>query len=139
MKNKGKTKKTRIVATEKGGNFLSWFELPVADLDRAIAFYSSLLGLSFEVLHTDTHTMAFFPEQSGFGGALVYGDGCIPTPTGTLLYLNVGSDLDAALAKVETYGGHIQMGKTLISEEVGSYSLILDSEGNRIALFSKAS
>jgi len=138
MKNTAKPKKARIKKPQKRGDFLSWYEIPAANLDRAIHFYSSIFNINFETVHTGAHTMAFFPPESGIGGALVYGDGSIPSQTGSLLYLNAGSDLDASLGKIDSAGGQVLMGKTLISEEIGFYSLILDSEGNRLALYSKA-
>jgi predicted enzyme related to lactoylglutathione lyase len=116
---------------------LSWYEIPAADLDRAKQFYSTLFNIEFETIDTGNHTMAFFPAASGMGGALVYGDGCVPSQSGPLLYLNASSNLDDILGPIDSSGGQILMGKTLIGEELGYYALILDSEGNRLALTSK--
>jgi hypothetical protein len=116
---------------------VSWFEVPVANLDRAMNFYSNVFEYTFETLNTPLHAMAFFNVHSGVGGALVYGDGCIPSHTGTLLYFNAIGGIDLSLERVIANGGQILMGKTLINEEVGFYSLVLDSEGNRLALCSK--
>ena len=131
MKNNKKSKK--ITKAE----MVAWFEIPVLNLDRAIAFYSAIFNIKFEIITTVSHSMAYFPQDSGVGGALVFGDGCIPSQSGSLLYLNVQSDLDEALTKIVGVGGQIIMGKTLLGNDVGHYSLILDSEGNRIALFTK--
>jgi hypothetical protein len=131
MKNNKKSKK--ITKAE----MVAWFEIPVLNLDRAIAFYSAIFNIKFEIITTVSHSMAYFPQDSGVGGALVFGDGCIPSQSGSLLYLNVQSDLDEALTKIIGVGGQIIMGKTLLGNDVGHYSLILDSEGNRIALFTK--
>lgn len=128
---KKSVKKTKIAKTE----LLSWYEIPVANLDRAVGFYSHIFNVSFETVTTAGHSMAFFPKDSGVGGALVYGDGCVPSQSGSLLYLNVQEDLELALEKVVGQGGQVIMGKTLLGDDVGHYSLILDSEGNRIALF----
>jgi predicted enzyme related to lactoylglutathione lyase len=131
MKNNKKSKKNTKA------EMVAWFEIPVLNLDRAIAFYSAIFNIKFEIITTVSHSMAYFPQDSGVGGALVYGDGCIPSQSGSLLYLNVQSDLDDALTKIIGVGGQIIMGKTLLGNDVGHYSLILDSEGNRIALFTK--
>ena len=133
VKSPSKTKKP-----VKKGDFLLWYEIPVLNLDRAMNFYSTLFEITFETANTGTHTMAFFPSRSGVNGALVLGDGCTPSQTGSLLYLNAGQNLDLALSKIDTAGGQVLMGKTLISEDIGYYSLILDSEGNRLALHSRA-
>jgi predicted enzyme related to lactoylglutathione lyase len=132
MKNEKKTKsksKTEMVA---------WFEIPVLSLERATDFYSAIFNIKFETISTPTHSMAYFPKDSGVGGALVYGDGCIPSPSGSLLYLNVKDELDETLSKVVSSGGEVIMGKTLLGDDIGHYSLVLDSEGNRIALNSKS-
>ncbi len=143
MKHKEKSKKPsiknfNIKKPEKKDDFVSWYEIPAANMDRAMHFYSSIFDVKFEPVHTGTHTMAFFPAETGVGGAIVFGDGSVPSQTGALLYLNAGPSLDEPLSKIATAGGQILMGKTLISEEIGYYSLILDSEGNRLALYSKA-
>lgn len=137
MKQKEKLKKSKINKSQKKSDFLSWYEIPVASFDRAVSFYTSIFDIKFETVHTGTHTMAFFPTESGIGGALVFGDGCVPSQTGSLLYLNAGANLDETLSKIESAGGLVLMGKTLISEDIGYYSLILDSEGNRLSLYSK--
>lgn len=128
---KNKTKKNN------SDDLLAWFEIPVLNLERAIIFYAKIFEVEFETINTATHSMAFFPKDSGVGGALVYGDGCIPSQTGSLLYLNVGNDLEQTLTKIIDFGGQIVMGATLLGDNVGHYSLVLDSEGNRIALFTK--
>jgi hypothetical protein len=131
MKNSKKSKKNTKA------EMVAWFEIPVLNLDRATAFYSEIFNIKFEIINTVSHSMAYFPLDSGVGGALVYGDGCVPSQSGSLLYLNVQSDLDEVLTKILGVGGQVIMGKTLLGDDVGHYSLILDSEGNRIALFTK--
>lgn len=118
-------------------DLLTWFEIPVLNLERSMLFYSAIFDIEFETILTQNHSMAFFPKESGVGGALVLGDGCLPSSTGSLLYLNVQGNLENVLVKVIEVGGQILMGKTLLGDDVGHYSLVLDSEGNRIALFTK--
>lgn len=81
--------------------------------------------------------MAFLPAKNGIGGAIVAGEGCTPNTTGPLLYLNGGKDLNQVLSKIESAGGRIIMGKTLINDAVGYFALFMDTEGNRLALHSK--
>ncbi|MBX2982544.1 MAG: hypothetical protein KF843_07730 [Flavobacteriales bacterium] len=114
-------------------DYVNWFEIPVYDLTRAKAFYDLVYGFTMETNFNGDHAMAFFPAGSGVGGALVQGPGCIPNDSGTLLYLNAGSDLDGMLSRVEIAGGRLVMGRTLISESAGSFALFVDSEGNRLA------
>ncbi len=130
------SKKSKSKSKSKA-EMLAWFEIPVLNLERAIAFYSAVFNVKFETITTLSHSMPYFPQDSGVGGALVYGDGCVPSQSGSLLYLNVKMDLEAALKIVVNVGGQVIMGKTLLGDDVGHYSLVLDSEGNRISLFTK--
>jgi uncharacterized protein len=90
-------------------------------------------GFAMETNFNGDYGMAYFPAESGVGGAVVQGPGCIPNDCGALLYLNAGKDLDGMLSRVEAAGGRIVMGRTLISDGAGSFALIVDSEGNRLA------
>lgn len=115
-------------------DFVSWFEIPVYDIHRAARFYGHLYNMEMEVSVNGEFAMAYFPADKGIGGALIYGPGCVPNDTGTLVYLNAGSDLDGILSRVELAGGRVIMPRTLISAEAGSFALFIDSEGNRVAL-----
>lgn len=115
-------------------DFVSWFEIPVYDIRRAARFYGTLYNMEMEVSVNGEFAMAYFPADKGIGGALIYGPGCVPSDTGTLVYLNAGNDLDGVLSRVEFSGGRVIMPKTLISEEAGWFALFIDSEGNRVAL-----
>jgi len=80
--------------------------------------------------------MAFFPSEDGVGGAVVSGDGYEPNDKGSLVYLNAGEDLSAALSRVEKAGGKVIVPKTQISPEIGHFALFIDTEGNKVALHS---
>ena len=115
-------------------DFVSWFEIPVYDITRATRFYSDIYNMEMEVSWNHDHAMAYFPADKGIGGALIYGPGCLPSDTGTLIYLNAGNDMESILARIDLAGGRVIMHKTLISETAGSFALFIDSEGNRVAL-----
>lgn len=115
-------------------DFVSWFEIPVYDIHRATRFYSDIYNMEMEVALNGEYAMAYFPADKGIGGALVYGPGCLPNDTGTLIYLNAGNDMESILGRIELAGGRVIMHKTLISESAGSFALFIDSEGNRLAL-----
>lgn len=115
-------------------DFVSWFEIPVYDIRRAARFYGTLYNMEMEVNVNGEFAMAYFPADKGIGGALIYGPGCVPSDTGTLVYLNAGNDMDGILGRVDLAGGRVIMPKTLISEEAGWFALFIDSEGNRVAL-----
>ncbi len=121
---------------ETVNNSLNWFEIPVLDFQRARKFYSTLFD--FEMPHTfmGKNEMGFFLVQpKHIGGAIVKGDGYIPSPMGTLVYLNAGY-LNNVLSQVEKSGGKIVLNKSLIAPELGFYALFIDTEGNKVALHS---
>jgi uncharacterized protein len=117
-------------------HYVSWFEIPALDLRRAVDFYNRIYGIEMEAMEMNNYSMAFFPADNGIGGAVVTGHGCTPSETGTLVYLNGGKDLNKILDKVETAGGRVVMGKTLINEDAGYFAIFIDTEDNKLALHS---
>jgi hypothetical protein len=119
-------------------NNLNWFEIPVSDFDRAKKFYELLLDAKIEKMVWGPTIMGFFPaqNQSDLGGAIVSGEGYVPSDKGVLIYLNGGDDLNNMLSRVEKAGGKVLVPKTIISEDYGFFALFTDSEGNKLALHS---
>ena len=50
--------------------------------------------------------------------------------------LGAGDDLPGAVERVKAAGGKVVMDATLLSEQIGSIAVFLDSEGNQVALHS---
>jgi uncharacterized protein len=122
-------------------NAISWFEIPTTDLDRAQTFYETIFGISLIPLDVQNLRMRMFPienQMAGIGGALCYNKNFYtPSSTdGPLIYLNANPDVQNVLDKVEGAGGKILVPKTQISPEYGYMGVIIDTEGNRIALHS---
>lgn len=115
-------------------DYVTWFEIPAFDMERAKAFYDHIYGIHMETSRTGDFAMAYFPADQGIGGAVVQGPGCLPNDTGALIYLNAGSNLELLLDRVAEAGGRVVMGRTLISEDSGWFALFIDTEGNRLAL-----
>lgn len=121
-------------------NVAVWFELPVADMDRAQAFYSAVFGhpLRAETCpDTGLHMAVFDAEGAEVKGALVKGEGFVPGDQGTLVYMNGGDDLAGPLGRAEAAGGVVVMPKTAIGPH-GFIAQFRDSEGNRVGLHSMA-
>ncbi len=119
-------------------HYVNWFELPAYNFDRAVTFYNTIYGMVMETSEINGYAMAYFPATTGIGGAVVRGEGCVPSLTGPLIYLNGGTDLDIVLSKIELAGGRIILSKTMINEAIGYFALFVDTEGNRLALQSKS-
>ncbi|MBD2164588.1 VOC family protein [Calothrix membranacea FACHB-236] len=119
-------------------NAINWFEIPAVDLERAIAFYSAVLGKDIIRGEFMGQPQGFFPsDREGVTGAIIKRDYETPSNSGALIYLNAGDNLDGAIAKVEPSGGKVVLPKTDLGQ-FGFASIIIDSEGNRIGLHSQS-
>lgn len=122
-------------------NSIGWFEIPVTDMDRAIKFYEAVLGEKLERHTMGPLDMAWFPSVengTGSAGSLVSHNAYKPSGDGVLIYFTARSgDVSIELGRAEKAGGKVLQGKTKISEDYGFMGLIIDSEGNRIALHSR--
>jgi len=124
---------------------VAWFEIPVANMDRAQKFYETVFNVKISINDFGGLLMGWFPPAEdvtapGISGSLVYHkEEYIPSAThGAIVYFSSQSDdVSDELSRVEAAGGKILRGKSLISNEIGYMAMIIDSEGNRIALHSK--
>ncbi|GIK30392.1 MAG: VOC family protein [Anaerolineae bacterium] len=116
-----------------------WFEIPVHDIERAVAFYTAAFGLDEVKIMDDgtrrTATLRNTSEGGIPGVSLTQTPGFEPSnQRGPWAYLDAMSDFDAAVARVKAAGGTIVAEKTSMGE-AGSYASILDTEGNLLALY----
>lgn len=124
-------------------NVVGWFEIPAIDIERAMKFYKDVFGFELTRQQMGDLDMAFFPYHEsniGSGGALVCNpEWYQPNTNGIVVYLTAFSgDLANEMAKVESAGGKVIMEKTLITPEIGYMGMFIDSEGNRMAMHSRA-
>jgi uncharacterized protein len=119
------------------GNTFVWVDIPVADLDRAIAFYSAVVGQPVDKIGGPGFTFGLFKHEGNqVGGCLVAsGEGAAPSMTGPLVYIDASGRLDAAVAAAQAKGGKVLKAKHSIAPN-GFRAIIADSEGNRVALHS---
>jgi predicted enzyme related to lactoylglutathione lyase len=117
---------------------IDWFEIAVIDFARAKAFYSKIFDFDMPEMQMGPNLMGFllFEMGKGIGGAIVKGEGYVPSTMGSLVYLNAGKDLSVVLSRIAPAGGKLLVPKTQISPEHGYFALFLDSEGNRVGLHS---
>jgi len=122
-------------------NAVGWFEIPVANMDRAIAFYQGLLDVTLSRNTMGPLDMAWFPfdgDAPGSSGSLVKHEAYVPSEHGALLYFTSPSgDIANEESNIEALGGTLLQGKKLIAEDYGYMLLFKDTEGNRIALHSR--
>jgi uncharacterized protein len=119
---------------------INWFEIPVSDFDRAKHFYETIFAYKMNDRQVGNARMGFLQhdmEGEGRGGAIVY-DPAFYTPSanGTLVYLNCEPNIQKVIDRVIPAGGQILQNKTqvAVTQDLGYWALIMDTEGNRIAL-----
>ena len=126
-------------------NVLTWFEIPVSDIDRAKKFYETILDIQMIKQGDGEDEGVFFPfnpniVQATSGrvtGVLAKSNKNSPSDKGTVVYINASPSIQTVLDKVVPAGGKIIEPKQLFGP-VGYIATILDSEGNKIGLHSEA-
>lgn len=119
----------------KQHNRAVWFDIPVADLDRAVDFYSKVLAIKIQKESFGDFHFAVLDHDQGNGGCLVPKPEDITADKGVMLYLNVNGRLEDAVEKTEKSGGKVIEPAHAIGPH-GFRAVILDSEGNRMVLHS---
>jgi predicted enzyme related to lactoylglutathione lyase len=114
-----------------------WVDIPVRDLERAIKFYSAVLdgpvtreggpGFAFGVFSHGNDDVA--------GCLYTPDDDNAPCERGPLVYLNADGRLGDAVRAVAANGGRVVQAMHQIGPH-GYRAIVLDSEGNRVALHS---
>jgi uncharacterized protein len=125
---------------DKETNVLTWFEIPVTDIDRARQFYETILDIEMVKRVDGKDEAVFFPHdptiiQATSGritGVLSKTERNSPSANGTLVYINASPRIQQVLDKVAAAGGKIL--SPAISMPAGFIAIILDTEGNRIGL-----
>jgi predicted enzyme related to lactoylglutathione lyase len=113
-----------------------WFDIPCEQLDRAIQFYSAVLGCEIEKQGGGDFFMGILPHGGpAIGGCLAVMSDTKPSTSGVLIYLNCDGRLEHAVGQVESNGGAIQKPIHAIGPH-GFRAIVIDSEGNRVALHS---
>lgn len=115
-------------------NRVVWCDIPVANLDRAMAFYRAILNCCVEREVGET-PFGVIEHDEGNGGCLVEEKESIAAG-GVLIYLNVNGRIRDAVGKVVPHGGSILHDVHSIGP-YGVRAVVLDSEGNRVALHSE--
>jgi predicted enzyme related to lactoylglutathione lyase len=122
---------------------LCWTDIPVTNLDRAIKFYSAILGKEVRKMSETGFEYGLLPhEEQNASGCLCVGGDSVgdknePSETGPLIYLSVEGRLNEAVNAAGVNGGKVLQERQEIGPH-GVRAIIIDSEGNRLALHSSA-
>lgn len=111
-------------------NAVVWTEIPVTDLERAVRFYSRLLGHEMSIDESGPNPMSVFPSD-GVAGHLYPG-----TPSrgaGPTIHFAVTDGIDAAAERCRAAGGEVT--SEPIPLPTGRFVYATDPDGNSIGLF----
>ena len=111
-----------------------WFEIPVTDLDRAKAFYESVLGTSMRRDDTGPNPMIAFTDMGdpAASGHLYPGKPAAPG-TGPTVHLVALDPLETVMERVGPAGGAIV--SPVIDIPAGRFVYATDPDGNSIGFF----
>jgi uncharacterized protein len=120
-------------------NAIGWFDIYVSELDRAVAFYETVLNCKLRPIGDvtgESQMMSFPADMSayGAGGALSKSAHASPGIGGTIVYFSA-EDCAVEEARVTSAGGKVIRPKFSIGE-FGWVSLCLDTEGNMFGITS---
>jgi len=116
---------------------INWFEIPVANLDRAQAFYETMLARKLQRAEFgDGLVHAIFPHaDDASGGCLQSGNRpAAGQASGIRVYLDCAPSLDAALARAQAAGARVLQPRTELPGDLGCFAVITDTEGNEVGL-----
>ena len=94
-------------------NAITWFEIPVNDIERARGFYENLL--SSKLMPYPGEACFIFPtKDSGVAGCIVQRDEMKPAAEGTIIFLNADGQLNAAVDRAKSSGSKVLVPRTEI-------------------------
>ena len=118
------------------------FEVPFDDGERATSFYREAFGWQLNAMPqfqyvmvqtTATDDTGNVTEAGGINGGMLERQGPITAPV-----ITIGvADLDEALARIETLGGKVAIGRQPVGD-MGFSAYFHDTEGNLIGLWQNA-
>jgi predicted enzyme related to lactoylglutathione lyase len=105
------------------------FELPAADVDRAVAFWSGLFGWEIGPSVMEGFEYRMFQASPNQGGAVMGSD---KPGSGPIVYHDT-EDVEASIAKVRELGGTADDKQPVPTH--GWFSACVDTEGNKFSLW----
>jgi hypothetical protein len=94
-----------------------------------------VLAIAVDKTQFNDFTFCLLEHRGGNGGCLILKPGEVASNAGILLYMNVNGRIRDAVGRVTALGGRVLEAMHAIGPH-GFRAVVLDSEGNRIALHS---
>ena len=120
---------------------LVWAEISVTDMNRAVEFYQTHFGLTFK--HEVMNDMEMSIAETGNIGdpsfALLKHEMMVPSRDGSTVYLHLSLTLNDKINEIKAAGVEILLPPMPIKEgECGYSAIFVDSEGNKVGLWSQS-
>jgi uncharacterized protein len=117
------------VPTQPTANTVTWWEIPVEDLDKAQTFYAAVFGWTYTPFGDEYAGISAGDQMIGAlsKSELASISQCIR------IYVQV-DDMEATFAKVEANGGAVKTPRTEIGGDMGWWGDFTDPQGRVIGL-----
>ena len=128
----------KIVAANSVANPVGWFDINVANIDRAKKFYETVFKVKLTDLPIEFGKQSFFPfnpQNPNISGALVEKVDFEPSKSNTIIYFET-EDCVAEEERIEKEGGKIIQPKMHIGN-FGYVSIFIEKQGNTVGLHSR--
>jgi predicted enzyme related to lactoylglutathione lyase len=113
-----------------------WFDIPASDMARAGRFYAAVLGITVDKIEAPGFSFYLLEHGEGNGGCVIDDKSAISADKGILVYMNANGRIRDAVRQTEAFGGSVVEPIHPIGPH-GFRAIVIDSEGNRIALHSE--
>lgn len=114
---------------------LIWAELPVSNLEKAVAFYNAVFHYDLQTMDMGPNMIAMIPTADGEGVAgNLYEGKPAKDGSGATLHLVVPDTLEATAERFKAAGGEVLKGDPVVIP-AGRFVYGIDPCGNSIGLF----
>ncbi|WP_299811944.1 VOC family protein [uncultured Roseibium sp.] len=115
-------------------NFTIWMEIPVLDLDKAIAFYNDVFQTELvRVTDMGPDEFAMFPVKNGGTAGHLYPGKPPEKGTGSTIHLACPDGLESTMERFARAGGEVISDPVAIP--AGRFAYGIDPDGNSIGMF----
>ncbi|MEO9780261.1 MAG: VOC family protein [Sedimentitalea sp.] len=114
-------------------NALVWAEIPVSDLDKAIAFYSAVTGGSLNRNESGPNPIADFQTRDNGVALHLYPGKPAEDGRGSTLHLASSGTLEETMDRVNDAGGNVV--SPIIDIPPGRFFYATDPDGNSLGFF----
>jgi predicted enzyme related to lactoylglutathione lyase len=113
-----------------------WFEIPVTNFERAITFYKTLFGWTFDEADSPAQSYRIIDagDHSINGGLSLRTADEPHRGAGPIFYIQV-SDIEVTILRARKLGAELARPPTFLSRDAGVVASIRDPDGNVIGLW----